>query len=200
MFRDQNQSFVDYYEVLQISSNADQETIGRIFRHLAKRYHPDNAKTADRDKFDRLVTAHDTLTDPQMRASYDVSYQENRSQHWRIVEEAGDPGNFSDDLIFRERLLSLLYVQRRRNVNESGLGNLELASLLGCPLEHLDFHIWFVKEKGWIQRLDNGMFAITASGVDEIEAARLRLPEDHLLGQGGSKEKAESPRQLENKY
>ena len=67
--------FVDYYEVLQISSNADQETISRIFRHLAKRYHPDNPKTADRDKFDQLVTAHDTLTDPQMRASYDVSYQ-----------------------------------------------------------------------------------------------------------------------------
>jgi hypothetical protein len=44
------------------------------------------------------------------------------------------------------------------------------------------------------------MFAITASGVDEIEAARLRLPEDHLLGQGGNKEKATPPRQLENKY
>ncbi len=55
--------FVDYYEVLQISSNADQETISRIFRHLAKRYHPDNPKTADRDKFDQLVTAHGTLTD-----------------------------------------------------------------------------------------------------------------------------------------
>lgn len=195
-----NGEFVDHYEVLQVSSNADIETIGRIFRHLAKRYHPDNPKTADRDKFEQLVTAHKTLADPQNRASYDVSYQQNRSLHLRIVEEAGDPGNFDDDLIFRERLLSLLYVQRRRDGNEPGFGNLELASLLDCPQEHLEFHIWYVKEKGWIQRLDNGMFAITASGVDEIEAARLRLPQDHLLGTGGSKEETNSALQLESKY
>ena len=32
----------DYYEVLQVSRNADFETIERVFRLLAKRYHPDN--------------------------------------------------------------------------------------------------------------------------------------------------------------
>ncbi|MGR9037200.1 MAG: DnaJ domain-containing protein, partial [Gammaproteobacteria bacterium] len=34
--------FVDYYEVLEISPNANSETIDRIFRYLAQRYHPDN--------------------------------------------------------------------------------------------------------------------------------------------------------------
>ncbi|MEO7964396.1 MAG: J domain-containing protein, partial [Gemmatimonadaceae bacterium] len=32
----------DHYETLQVSPRADQETIERVFRHLAKRYHPDN--------------------------------------------------------------------------------------------------------------------------------------------------------------
>ena len=31
--------FVDYYELLQVSPNADSETIERIFRHLAKKYY-----------------------------------------------------------------------------------------------------------------------------------------------------------------
>ena len=38
-------SFIDYYEDLQVSPNADQETIERVYRLLAKRYHPDNHLT-----------------------------------------------------------------------------------------------------------------------------------------------------------
>ena len=41
----------DYYEVLQISSNAEPETIQRIFRMLAQRYHPDNKDTGDDRRF-----------------------------------------------------------------------------------------------------------------------------------------------------
>lgn len=36
---------VDHYEVLQLSPRADQDTIQRVFRHLAKRLHPDNAES-----------------------------------------------------------------------------------------------------------------------------------------------------------
>ncbi|MCK5350483.1 MAG: DnaJ domain-containing protein, partial [Desulfobacula sp.] len=44
-------AFDDYYEDLQISPNADLETIERIYRLLAKRYHPDNKRTGNIDKF-----------------------------------------------------------------------------------------------------------------------------------------------------
>jgi curved DNA-binding protein CbpA len=37
----------DYYEILQVSPLADSETIERVFRHLAKRYHPDNQESGD---------------------------------------------------------------------------------------------------------------------------------------------------------
>ena len=36
----ENDSFFDYYEILQVSSNADRETIDRVYRLLAKRYTP----------------------------------------------------------------------------------------------------------------------------------------------------------------
>jgi curved DNA-binding protein len=37
---------VDYYEFLQISPNADVDTIHRVYRFLAARFHPDNPTAA----------------------------------------------------------------------------------------------------------------------------------------------------------
>jgi len=42
---------VDHYEVLQLSRNADIDTIRRVFHVLAQRYHPDNKETGDEEKF-----------------------------------------------------------------------------------------------------------------------------------------------------
>jgi hypothetical protein len=36
------------------------------------------------------------------------------------------------------------------------------------PEEHMKFHIWYLKENGWIQRIENGMLAITVTGVDWV--------------------------------
>ena len=44
-------AFIDYYELLQLSSNADADTIERVFRHLAKKFHPDNKESGDTDRF-----------------------------------------------------------------------------------------------------------------------------------------------------
>ena len=70
-------AFEDFYELLQLSPNADDETIHRVFRHLAKRFHPD-APGGDAERFNRLVEAHQTLTDPARRAAYDARHQ----QYW----------------------------------------------------------------------------------------------------------------------
>ena len=43
--------FIDYYEILEISPNANAETMERIFRYLALRYHPDNPNTGDPARF-----------------------------------------------------------------------------------------------------------------------------------------------------
>src|SRR5258706_18025 len=40
----------DYYEVLQISPNAEPETVDREFRILPARYHPANPETGDAEK------------------------------------------------------------------------------------------------------------------------------------------------------
>ena len=50
-------SFVDYYEILQISPNAQPETIQRVYRLLAQLYHPDNKDTGDQALFEQILQA-----------------------------------------------------------------------------------------------------------------------------------------------
>jgi curved DNA-binding protein CbpA len=173
--------FIDYYELLQLSPNADNETIDRIFRHLAKKFHPDNTEFPDTDRFSQIVEAHRTLSDPEARAGYDVRYQDYWNRKWGLAAEASYKSAFGDDQVTRERLVSLLYVQRRRDMLSPGMGELEMARLLAAPPELIDFHLWYLKAKGWVERLESGYYAITAPGVDQVEQSRLRLSPDHLI-------------------
>jgi curved DNA-binding protein CbpA len=179
--------FHDYYEVLQLSPNADNDTISRVYRILVKRYHPDNRDTGDDGKFNDIVQAYRVLSDPEKRAAYDVKYDENRATVMKIFEEASTPDTFQDDRRIFEGVLSLLYIARRRDPEHGGMGIIQLERLLGCPAEHLEFHIWYLAEKNWIARQNNGQFAITVSGIDRmIEDNALLLRRDRMIGQGST--------------
>jgi curved DNA-binding protein CbpA len=187
-----NESFLDYYELLQVSPNADEDSIHRVFRHLAKKYHPDNPSTGNGERFNLLVDAHRTLTDSETRAAYDVKYQQNWDRKWKMTAEASDPQGFADDEIMREQLLSLCYVQRRRNMRKPGIGEVELSRLIGSPHELVEFHVWYLKQKGWLELTDNGLLVITALGVDQVEQSRLRLDRSHLIEARASRSESES--------
>lgn len=177
--------FTDLYELLEISPNANSETIERIFRYFAKRYHPDNPETGDVDRFNDLVEAHNTLKDPVKRAEYDVQYYGRLQLNRQTVDEASDGKGLDRDVVIQDRLLSLLYVRRRRDVNNPGIGDSELETLSGCPSEHLDFHLWYLKAKGWIAKTENGTFAITVEGVDRASAGHSPPAAVHLLTRPG---------------
>ena len=173
-------SFVDYYDLMQISPNADEDTIQHVFRYLAKKWHPDFRK-GDPERFRLLVEAHKTLTNVERRAAYDLRYQRFWESKWNLAGEAASGKEPINDSEVREGLLSLYYVQRRSKMNDPGLGEMEVARLMRIPIDLIEFHLWYLKEKGWIERLENGQFALTAPGVDEIEKSRLRLSPDRLL-------------------
>ncbi len=172
--------FVDFYDLLQLSSNADTETIERIFRHLAKKLHPDQSDQTNNDQFIKIVEAYEVLSDPETRAGYDARYQDYWNRKWKLASVASDMSEIGDDKVARERILSLLYVQRRRTMKSPGLGETEISRLLNTPLELVEFHLWYVKSKGWVERLETGHLAITAQGVDQAEQSR-HLSPDHLI-------------------
>lgn len=63
----------DYYEVLGIDKNADEDTIKKAYRRLAIKYHPDKnqgSKEAE-EKFKEATEAYEILGDPEKKARYD---------------------------------------------------------------------------------------------------------------------------------
>jgi len=158
----------DHYETLQVSPRADQETIERVFRHLAKRFHPDNSETGDGERFTHLVEAYRVLSDPEKRAAYDAGYSDLQKERWQIFDQEMSSNNVEADRRIRLGILTLLYQARRRDVDRPGLGILDLERLLDCPQDHMEFHLWYMKQKGWLDRLDNGTLAITVDGVDYL--------------------------------
>lgn len=158
----------DHYEVLQVSSRADQQTIERVFRHLAKRYHPDNADSGDADRFGEVMQAYEVLSDPERRARYDAGYVSEREARWRVFDQQTSHDDVASDRRLRIAMLSVLYTARRNDAENPGVGNVDLERMLGCPESHMRFHLWYLKENGWIQRTESGQFAITAVGVDRV--------------------------------
>ena len=176
-------SLADYYEDLQVSPNADQETIERVYRMLAKRYHPDNGCSGCVDKFDVVTKAHSVLSDPVKRAAYDARYEQIRSRRWKLAVAArpSSNGNGTRDQEIRNAVLSVLYIERRNDPSAASVGLWQLEKIVGWPEKILEFHTWYLKEKGWIQRTDSGGYAITVMGIDVLEESGLMTGKDLLL-------------------
>jgi len=177
----QNKPWVDYYEALQLSSAADPETVERVYRLLAKRYHPDNRVSGDGDRFNEVREAYEVLSDPESRAAYDANYEESRSNQWQIFDQAAAGGDRDDDQRLFHGILSLLYVARRRDPQAAGMAPAHLERLLGVPAEHLDFPLWYLKKRNYIEILDNGLMAISVDGIDKLGSNELSLPSNRLL-------------------
>jgi curved DNA-binding protein len=175
------ESFRDYYEDLQVSPNADQETIEGVFRHLAKRSHPDNRQSGDFERFNAMTEAYRVLADPVRRAAYDAKYESIRGLIIKLAVQNSHLGHLDEDHQIRFAILGILYAACRRDVSDPGVGSLYLEQVFESPRSQMEFHIWYLKEKGWIQRTDKGAFAITAGGVDAYEGADRRLTKDRLI-------------------
>lgn len=78
----------DYYEVLGVDKNADENTLKKAYRKLAKKYHPD-MNPGDKDaeaKFKEATEAYGVLSDPEKRRQYD--------QFGHAAFEQGGAGGF----------------------------------------------------------------------------------------------------------
>ena len=173
---------VDYYETLQISATAEAETIHRVYRLLAQRYHPDNAETGNAERFRQLTDAYKVLGDPGERARYDVVYERQRQARWRMAKvSANADADFDAESQLRVAVLEVLCTKRRTEPNQPAMYQSELEQLTGAPREHIDFTIWYLVQKKLAQRTDQSLLAITVDGIDWLEERHRTLPKTRRL-------------------
>ena len=84
--------FKDYYRILGVDRNADDKTLKSAYRRLARKHHPDVAKTKDAgERFKEISEAYEVLSDPEKRQRYDAL-----GPDWQRHAQAqpGAPGDF----------------------------------------------------------------------------------------------------------
>jgi curved DNA-binding protein len=87
-------SYTDYYEVLGVARDADQDTIRRAYRKLAREYHPDlNSQSDAEERFKELGEAYEVLSDAEKRERYD-----RLGARWRETEREAPGESFEDFL------------------------------------------------------------------------------------------------------
>ena len=85
--------------------------------------------------------------------------------------------DFAAEQSVRLAVLDVLYTQRRAHPYGPGIFMGDFEQLIGRPCEQVDFAVWSLLQKGFVQRSDHSRLAITAEGADHLEASLRRLRE-----------------------
>ena len=169
---------VNFYDLLQINPRAELETIQRVYRLFAARYHPDNLETGDAERFRAIQEAYEVLSDPVRRAEYDRMFVENQPAPLAIFQKREFTDGIDAESKIRIGVLCLLYAKRRANPDFAALSMLDLEHLMAFPREHLGFAMWYLRSKRFVTQDDRSSFIISAEGVDFLET---QLPGNEML-------------------
>lgn len=79
--------FKDYYKIMGVERDASQDEIKRVYRQLARKYHPDVSKSPDAEvRFKEIGEAYAVLKDLEKRAAYD-----QLGSNWQAGQEFRPP-------------------------------------------------------------------------------------------------------------
>jgi len=179
--------FLDYYKILQVDPDCDDRSLDAAYRLLAKMFHPDHTDTADVEKFGEVIEAYRAIRDPQKRLAYNIIYARNTGFKFALPrDDFPFQSSTLSDADANSKILKFLYTRRRENAQDAGVGRYFVQEMLGCSDESFEFHLWYLKAKGYVETTEQGTLAITISGVDHVistsrEAVRdpLRISRSH---------------------
>jgi curved DNA-binding protein CbpA len=166
----------DHYELLQIGPNAEPEIIHAVYRLLAARLGPKNLEAGDAAKLLRLQRAYEVLSSPERRAKYDEACRAEESEPDQSSDWIQFMDNLESDANRRLAVLAMVYVRRRTDPDSPEVSLKEVTTRLGISREYLEFTIWYLEKKGYINRADNSELTLTVGGADFVEWQRRSVP------------------------
>lgn len=88
--------YKDYYKIMGVPRDVSQDELKRVYRRLARKYHPDVSKEKDAEaRFKEVQEAYEVLKDPQKRAAYD-----QLGSNWRQGQEFRPPPDWGKNFEF----------------------------------------------------------------------------------------------------
>ena len=160
----------DAYETLQLSPKAHPVMVTRAFRILAAMYHPDNEHTGNRTVFESVVEAYRLLSDPVRRAAYD---RERITPPQPDLPTGGPEKSRrrpDSERRLRNLILTTLYHTRRNSLGTPGLSLWVLTELTDSTLDEVQFSVWYLRGKKFLENDGDDGVAISVAGVDHVEA------------------------------
>ena len=176
-----NPDVEDYYSVLEVSPTATADTISRVYRALAHRFHPDNGDTGDQEQFSRITEAYSVLSDSKKRAAYDVKFEASKAMRWKIFESPEQAKGVEAEKAKRNGILGVLYRRLLATPWKAEVMRRHIEELLGCPTEQLEASFWYLIQKKYIVQGDGGSYRITHDGMDHFEASGAKAPPERAL-------------------
>ena len=88
--------YKDYYKIMGVARDVGQDELKRVYRRLARKFHPDVSKEKDAEaRFKEVQEAYEVLKDPQKRAAYD-----QLGSNWRQGQEFRPPPDWGQNFEF----------------------------------------------------------------------------------------------------
>lgn len=88
--------YKDYYKIMGVSRDVSQDELKRVYRRLARKYHPDVSKEKDAEaRFKEVQEAYEVLRDPEKRAAYD-----QLGTNWRQGQDFRPPPDWGKNFEF----------------------------------------------------------------------------------------------------
>lgn len=174
-------SFIDYYKILEVSPDCSSKALEGAYRSLAKKYHPDHSATANVEKLTEVITAYKKLKNKENRLNYDSLYSRMTGHLFIRSSDPSEDQTAISDSEAHEKMLLLLYKKRREQARDAGVGHFYLQEMLGCTDDIFEFHVWYLKEKGFIITTDQGTLAITIEGIDHVISMSKEVLREKLM-------------------